>query len=142
MSKKRPLVIRLELPAVYASLNVLGACIVELLAEFEAIDNRDITIYGIRLATHETCTNIIDHAYQDSEDGRIGVTLTLEYTPQRIVIELEDKGKRFEINEIPSPNLEVPQEHGYGLFLMRSLMDEVTYTPRSEHNYWRLVKNL
>jgi anti-sigma regulatory factor (Ser/Thr protein kinase) len=32
--------------------------------------------------------------------------------------------------------------HGYGLFLMRSLLDEVRYEPQAGNNRWRLVKCL
>jgi serine/threonine-protein kinase RsbW len=97
--------------------------------------------YSLELAVYETCTNIVQHAYVNSE-GHIEIELTIENNPLRLVVDLYDTGKPFKMAEIPSLNLDIPQEHGYGLFLVRQLMDEVSYQPGSEKNHWKLVKNL
>ena len=135
-------VIRLELPANHKHLNILGACISELLARVEHVDQREAVIYNMQLAAHEACANIIDHAYAGDLDRRIFITLTLTGRPRRLIIELHDTGFSFDLAAVPEPNLDEAHDHGYGLFLMRSLMDEVAYTSRPEGNHWALVKHL
>ena len=142
MSVQSSEVIRLDLPATHKHLNILGACISELLARVENIHEREAIVYNLQLAAHEACANIIDHAYAGETEHRIMIILTLTVRPRRLIIELHDTGCSFDIDSVPEPNLNEAHDHGYGLFLMRSLMDEVTYTSRSEGNYWSLVKHL
>ena len=142
MSIQASEVIRLDLPANHKHLNILGACISEFLVRVEHVDEREAVIYNLQLAAHEACANIIDHAYAGDLERRILVTLTLGGRPRRLVIELHDTGYSFDLAAVPEPNLEEAHDHGYGLFLMRSLMDEVTYTSRPEGNHWALVKHL
>ena len=40
------------------------------------------------------------------------------------------------------PDLDTGQVHGYGLFLVRSLIDDVTYAHSGGENRWELVKRL
>jgi serine/threonine-protein kinase RsbW len=135
-------VIRLDLPATHKHLNILGACISEFLARVENVDDREAIAYNLQLAAHEACANIIDHAYAGKTEHRILIKLSLIVRPRRLTIELHDTGCSFDIASIPEPNLNEAHDHGYGLFLMRSLMDEVTYTSQPEGNYWVLVKHL
>ena len=135
-------VIRLDLPANHKHLNIRGACISELLIRVEHVDDREAIVYNLQLAAHEACANIIDHAYAGSIDRRILITLTLIGHPRRLIIELHDTGFSFDLATVPEPNLDEAHDHGYGLFLMRSLMDKVTYTSRPEGNHWELVKHL
>ena len=135
-------VVRLDLPAGHKHLNILGACISELLVRVEHVDDREAIIYNMQLAAHEACAKIIDHAYAGDSGRRVLITLTLAGCPRRLIIELHDTGFSFDLAAVPEPNLDEAHDHGYGLFLMRSLMDEVTYTSRPEGNHWALVKHL
>lgn len=156
--------IHIDLPATHKYLNVLSASIQEMLARAE-IRDENITIYSIQLAVQEACTNIIDHAYAGA-NGRIAITLTLASQPNRFIIESRDTGTHThdpsQIDE-PSPY----DTRGRGWFLIRKLMDEITYHSRESlvwkcktdgpwkiikdtsslpapegHNYLRLVKHL
>ncbi len=134
-------VVRLELPANLRYLNILAACISEMLARVDGLSDPQQTIYNIQLAVHEGCTNIVDHAYVD-DGGRIGVNLMLGWNPPQIIIELHDTGRSFDPTTIQDPDLDDPQVRGYGLYLMRQIMDEVVYESRPEDNCWRMVKYL
>lgn len=142
MSVQPSELIRLDLPATHKYLNILGACISELLTRVEDVAERDAISYNLQLAAHEACANIIDHAYEGALGCRILVTIILADCPRRLIIELHDTGYSFDPATVPAPNLDEAHDHGYGLFLMHSLMDEVTYTSRSEGNHWALVKYL
>jgi anti-sigma regulatory factor (Ser/Thr protein kinase) len=59
------------------------------------------------------------------------------------VVETQDSGiSLFDPDEIPPPGLDVAQTHGYGLFLIRALVDDVSCQLKKGHNRWRLVKEL
>lgn len=135
-----PDVVCLELPGTSKYLNILTACISEMLQRVEGLVEPEKTIYNIQLAVHEGCTNIVDHAYEHS-NGRIVVTLTLNHDPYQLVVELFDTGQPF----TPPEQHLMPgkaQIRGYGLFLMEQIMDEIRYDPMPGHNCWRLTKNL
>lgn len=134
-------VIRLDLPATHKYLNLLSACIGEMLSRLDDLSEIESTIYNVQLAVHECCANIVDHAY-DEVAGRIIATLTLTDAPRRLVVELHDNGRAFEPENVPPPTLGEPQIRGYGLFLMKELLDEVDYDAQPGDNRWRLVKQL
>jgi serine/threonine-protein kinase RsbW len=137
-------VIRLDLPARYTYLHILSDCIADMLRQIDGVEDHEMLTYNMQLAAHEACTNIVGHAYSGSNDGdeRIIIALSLLHNPRQLKIELRDTGKPFDPNLVPSPSLDQAQVHGYGLFLMRNLMDAVTYTSQAGDNYWCLVKNL
>lgn len=85
----------LDLPASYRYLNLVGTCVAALLGpETEAGSQ-------VELAVHETCLNIVEHAY-GGEAGRIQVTLTLDAEPHRMVIETHDQGHQtFDLGAVP-----------------------------------------
>jgi serine/threonine-protein kinase RsbW len=134
--------IRIELPASHKYLSVLSACIAEVLEPIERVPDKTKLVYSVQLAIHEACTNIIDHAYSAQAPGRIQITLAICASPRRLVAELNDTGSAFDPSVIPEPDLAEGQERGYGLFLMREILDEVTYEPRPGGNRWQLTKYL
>jgi serine/threonine-protein kinase RsbW len=102
----------------------------------------DHIVYSVQLATQETCINIVKHAYGEDREGRIQTSIALDDDPLRVTVRLVDTGQGFDIDAVPEPDLENPQVHGYGLFLIHQLMDEVSYQRDGEGNVWRLVKYL
>lgn len=135
-------VIRLDLPAEHKHLNVIGACLNAILERVDQVTDKDMLAYNLELALHETCTNIVEHAYSEQE-GRIRVAMSVICNPQRqLVVDLHDTGSSFNPTEAEDPDLDGAQVHGYGLFLMRQLLDEVVYRSSEASNHWRLVKNI
>src|ERR1041385_2577011 len=122
-------VIHVDVPATHKYINLLGACIGEMLSRMDDLPDIQTTIYNMQLAVQECCANIVDHAYKET-DGRISATLTLAHEPRRLDITLHDNGRSFEPEIVPQPTLGEPQVRGYGLFLMRELLDEVDYFPQ------------
>jgi serine/threonine-protein kinase RsbW len=140
---RHPELVRLDLPARYIYLHLLSDCIGDMLRLVEPVSDFETLCYNIQLAAHEVCTNIIGHAYENDESGRIEITLRLDFdTMPRLTIELGDTGRPFEPEGYTAPNLDEVRVHGYGLFLIKHLMDSVTYTPKAGRNYWLLTKNL
>jgi serine/threonine-protein kinase RsbW len=134
--------IHLDLPAAHRFLSALDECLSELVTHIDGVSEPEASAYAVQLAVHEACTNIVDHAYENQAPGRILVNIAIENTPPRIIVELSDTGRSFDPKSVPMPKLDSYQVHGYGLYLMHQLMDEVTYKPLPNGNLWRLVKKL
>ena len=88
------------------------------------------TIDNIILAVDEACTNIIKHAYKLSPQCEI--IIKIDYDEEKFTITIIDYGKSFEPDRVPLPDLQkYYREHrvgGLGMYLIKSLMDDVEYT--------------
>lgn len=103
------------------------------------------TVDNIILAVDEACTNIIKHAYKYFPDGEI--VLTLKTTEDTFTIEIIDYGKSFEPGLIPNPDLKKYLDQrrvgGLGMYLMKTLMDDVKYKSiPGKFNQVSLSKNI
>lgn len=99
-------------------------------------------IYLIELAISEICTNVIKHAYAEV-NGDITGRITL--LSNGIQLDFYDQGASFDPDSIPQPNTDPYQlvEGGYGLHIVRQIMDVVSYDQDPERgNHWRLKKFL
>jgi serine/threonine-protein kinase RsbW len=89
----------------------------------------DKEIYAIQLAADEASTNIIEYAYDGVEDGKIEIDCNTVEGELEIV--MRDKGKPFDPSSVPEPNVKADLSErkigGLGMYLMRKLMDEVSY---------------
>jgi serine/threonine-protein kinase RsbW len=85
--------------------------------------------FAVQMAVDEACTNAMEHGYGGHEDGEVRLCCYLEGAD--FVVEVADRGKRFDPAEVPMPNLDAPLEErevgGLGLYLMRRLMDSVEF---------------
>jgi anti-sigma regulatory factor (Ser/Thr protein kinase) len=131
--------IQLAIPASSIHLHLFGACITTILERLDPPSGNEIFTHNVMLAVHETCVNIIEHAYL-SMTGRINLVISLFSDPDRFVIDIYDTGKKFTLPEIQQTNLDELQINGYGLFLIDSMMDEVIYDPGTNQNHWHFEK--
>ena len=91
------------------------------------------------LATHEAVNNIIRHAHQDQCD----VQIQIQCRPYADGVEicLLDEGPPYDIGAVPHLNPGELRIGGRGVFLMRTLMDELSCEPRGDRgNALRMVK--
>ena len=79
-------------------------------------------VEDLKLAVAEACTNCIQHAQGNDE-----VLVTFEISGRRITVVVEDGGKGFDGRALAPEPLGEPKVGGLGVFLIRSLMDEVDY---------------
>lgn len=103
------------------------------------------TVGKIILAVDEACTNIIKHAYKNSSEGEISISISLENS--KFTITIVDHGSHFDPSGVPEPDLKEYYKQkragGLGMFLMKRLMDEVNYsTATGDKNQVILVKYL
>jgi serine/threonine-protein kinase RsbW len=92
----------------------------------------------VELAVSEACTNAIRHVAKADVLGRVVISFQVYET--RLVIEVKDQGTGFEIDEVPLPEFDKHPEGGYGLYIIRTVMDEVQYTRGVEYNTLAMKK--
>jgi len=90
------------------------------------------TSNAVLVAVIEAGTNAIQHG--NAFDEKKLVTFEFAVHPADIVIQVDDFGKGFDPAKVANPTDEAQllNPHGRGLYLMRSLMDEVTFRTRPE----------
>jgi anti-sigma regulatory factor (Ser/Thr protein kinase)/PAS domain-containing protein len=81
--------------------------------------------HGLAVAFSEACANVHRHAYGGRRDGRVDLRVTIE--EERVVVALEHDGLSFNPSGYAPPDLRRPSECGYGLYLIASLVDEVSF---------------
>jgi sigma-B regulation protein RsbU (phosphoserine phosphatase) len=106
------------------------------------ITGADDFICLVELAISEICTNIIKHAYADTQ-GYINGCITL--LENGVQLDFYDNGDSFDPNAVPQPQSDPHElvEGGYGLHIVRQIMDVVSYEHHPERgNHWHLLKLL
>jgi anti-sigma regulatory factor (Ser/Thr protein kinase) len=99
------------------------------------------------LACDEAATNIVEHAFQRSKSRKHRqFILALHCNKTRIVATFFDSGDPFNAQSVNAPdirkNLAGNRRGGYGVFLIRKLVDKIVYSARSHLNVTRLVKGV
>ncbi|HUH63427.1 MAG TPA: ATP-binding protein [Terracidiphilus sp.] len=110
-----------------ASLAPARDAIMQVVHEYCADEQQEIDIL---LAVQEALANAILHGCQN--DASKTVRCTVEVTPCAIQITVQDPGPGFNTGSATesTENGTNLTEHGRGIFMMRSLMDEVSYRRR------------
>jgi anti-sigma regulatory factor (Ser/Thr protein kinase) len=94
----------------------------------------DKEIYSIQLAADEASSNIIEHAYAGMKGGKIEIDCIILDEGLKIV--MRDQGRSFDPSSVPEPNVKADLSErrigGLGMYLMRKLMDEVSYESSDE----------
>jgi serine/threonine-protein kinase RsbW len=107
----------------------LGFCRLVLagLARGRALDEEALA--DLKLAVTEACSNAIRHAYGNGTEGQIEVRYSLG--PEAVTIDVVDTGSGFAPanRQAPLPPQEELSEHGMGIAIIASLMDELEVTP-------------
>jgi serine/threonine-protein kinase RsbW len=88
----------------------------------------------------EAMANAILHANEDDPEKEIHVTISI--LDQVLCIKVYDQGQGFDISTLPSPDFKSLDDHGRGVYIIRSLMDQVTYCKHKRGHVLKMVKSL
>ncbi len=131
--------LQITLPADKRYLSLIGAFVQELCGTIPRFP--PAASYNVELALNEAVVNVITHAYHDDPKGKIQITFLVK--PDSLEIQIRDWGRSFDASTVPTPDLDEPHESGYGVYLIRQLMDRASYQPRTaDGNLVTLVKRL
>jgi serine/threonine-protein kinase RsbW len=91
---------------------------------------REEIINKLLLAASEAITNCVVHGYKDTREGTVDVILGI--TDAEIQLVVRDYGSGLKMEQYDTPDTEKAAEGGYGIYLIRSLMDDVRLLPQSD----------
>jgi len=102
--------------------------------------DRETLAYHINLVLTEAMVNAIKYANSNGPEKLVHILINI--SEDDLVIKVFDKGQGFNINSIPPPDFEKLEDRGRGIFLIRSLMDSVSYKKVRNGNVLEMWKKL
>ena len=102
----------------------------------------DGTFYRLLVASTEAVNNGILHGNKSNPRKNVHVVVVLE--KDSLIVRVKDEGRGFKLDQIPDPLEEknLLKTSGRGIFLMRSLMDEVIFQITDDGTVVELVVHL
>ena len=98
-------------------------------------------IQDLQLAVEEAVANTIIHGYRRG-DGTI--TITIHATDRAVEVQIEDRARPFNPLSLPDPDRESGLTErrigGLGIYLIRQVVDDVTYQFSAGKNVLTLIK--
>lgn len=122
---------------------------VSILAEFvenlcEELNLSAETTMNINLALEEAIANIIMYAYPSEE--KHDIILDVKSIPGQLVFLLTDNGVSFDPTHVPDADISASIDEraigGLGIFLIRNIMNEVSYQRLDGENLLTMKKNI
>lgn len=113
--------------------------------ELERYDCSPKALFQIEVAIEEILVNIVSYAGLSAEDG-VEVRCEVREEPLSVVLQFLDEGMPFDplAKEDPdtTPEGNMAREGGLGIFLVKEMMDGVSYTYEGGKNTLTIQKNL
>ena len=93
------------------------------------------------MALIEACINAFEHSETKSE-----IYIHFIISDERLTIKVIDKGKGFDTSNVKIPNIETKlkskeRKRGWGILLIKELMDSVNYESTADGTTLTMVKN-
>lgn len=100
----------------------------------------DDRLQRLNIALAEGFSNAVRHAHADlPQDTTIEVKVALG--PQQIEIQIWDLGRPFDPDSVVEPKPGTLRQGGYGWFLLRRLVDQVSYDRQDNRNCLRIKQS-
>jgi serine/threonine-protein kinase RsbW len=98
--------------------------------------------FRVTMAVHEAAINAVLHG--NDYNPALHVDVSMENTGTKLIFVIADQGKGFDPDRVPDPSAaeNLLRGTGRGIFLIRSLMDEVHFRQLNPGTEMTLVKNL
>ncbi|HMS65862.1 MAG TPA: ATP-binding protein [Ignavibacteria bacterium] len=79
---------------------------------------------NLQIACSEALINAIVHGNKENKDK--SVYIIIEYDDYILCVKIKDEGSGFDVSKLPDPtsNENILKEHGRGIFIIRSLVDD------------------
>jgi serine/threonine-protein kinase RsbW len=130
--------IRMTVPSRLEWLSVIDK-VVEGIAELLELSEEDTNAAAISVV--EAGTNAIQHGNQFVQEKPVELTFRLDEDALRV--EVRDRGPGFDVEKVLSADPTSPEDllkpRGRGIFIMRSLMDEVSFRIVEGEGCWVLL---
>jgi serine/threonine-protein kinase RsbW len=101
--------------------------------------DREKLAYELNLVLTEAMANAILHANDGDPEKEVHVEIAI--VERRLTIRVYDHGQGFDIRQFAEPGHPL-DEHGRGIYLIHSIMDEVVYHPANSGHVLEMSKLL
>lgn len=135
--------IEISIPKDTCHLRIIGRVCEKIAQEISCSDELHKTLSSnLALVVTEGLVNAIKHAKNGGDKSEIN--LKINVTDRTLLIKIFDKGTGFDLDSIPLPDFGITcmEEKGRGIFILRSLMDEVEYIKENGWNVLKMTKKL
>ena len=100
-------------------------------------------VYQVKLVLEELGVNIVTHGYANAPEHEFQVVLDSD--PEALTIELQDEGPTFNpLTDSAEPDIESGLDDrpvgGLGIYLVRTMMDELSYRRENGKNILTIIK--
>jgi serine/threonine-protein kinase RsbW len=122
--------IELHIPSVPGFEKVAMKCAAEVAQRMGFSEDK---VEDLKTAVAEACINAMEHGNRMEPGAKVGITLTLEASSLQVDIRDEGRG----VGEVAKPDIDEKMEgkektRGWGIFLIKSLMDDVRFEAAPE----------
>ena len=104
----------------------------------------EMSMMQLELAVEEIFVNISNYAYQDT--GKVWIGCDVEKDTMSITITFKDSGAEFDPLSMPEPDTSAPALDrpigGLGIFLVKRIVDGISYRRRDGYNILTIEKRL
>lgn len=101
--------------------------------------DREKLAFDLNLVLTEAMANAIQHA--NVGDPAKEVHIEISIISRRLIIRVFDFGTGFDVQQYIEPRHPL-DEHGRGIYLIHTIMDEISYKPTENGHVLEMVKNL
>lgn len=140
--KNTQIELQIKVPNQTRYLSLIGRISEELAAQLQNYNgDREALANHINVVLTEALVNAIRHANADNPDEEVEIRITV--TDEELVLQVFDHGRGFDLDSITHTVKDTQDEledHGRGLYIMRSLMDSVDYYPVEGGNVLEMHK--
>jgi len=122
--------VELHIPSVMGYEKIAMECAASMAKKMGFTEDR---IEDLKTAVAEACLNAIEHGNKMDSSTKVGITLTVEES--KLQVSVKDQGKG--IDQILTPSIEnkvggKDKPRGWGIFLIKGLVNEVSFEPSPE----------
>lgn len=101
--------------------------------------DREKLAYDLNLVLTEAMANAIQHANEGDPAKEVHIEISL--ADQRLIIRVFDFGEGFDVKRYVAPGHPL-EEHGRGIYLMHTIMDEISYRSTANGHVLEMIKDL
>lgn len=101
--------------------------------------DREKLAFDLNLVLTEAMANAIHHANEGDPAKEVHIEISI--VSQRLIIRVFDFGSGFDLQKYIKPSHPL-DEHGRGMYLIHTIMDEISYDPTENGHVLKMVKKL
>ncbi len=117
-----------------------GARIADTMSQPQGANGNAVFSNTIELALSEAFTNSVKH--KSCQQGESKVIITFEVGENELTVIIKDSNPRFDMEGVSTPVLADYPDNGYGVLLLKRIMDSLTYCRKKGWNVITMAKKL